>query len=615
MILSLRRRRNSFASIALFCLVPVLVAAAGCDTYYIPPPPVTIFINNFTPNLVISSLDSNGNTVPSTLQLQAAVSNSPDTAIIYFVGQDGNYVQGGDATLGFVNGTGVYTAPLAVPNPNTVTIKAEAHVDPTQTSTTTVTLLNPTATSTAVTPSVVTQGLSYTFDVTGSNFVQGATVQLSGAQSGAVQVVSRTELKVTAKIQAAGMLALNVNNPFPFGAPNALSIHSLPSTPATSSAIATAFGRAGTDSSGNPIVAAKAYVPMPDSLAVVNLDANRQFTSVALPSGFVPTMVAANPAQHQVVVASVANPTLQLVDTDRDLVVQSWLAPVAGVTTVDGATCGICGLLVDSARNLAILDTAVGYFTLDLSNGTASAPIAAPAASNFAYDSVTQRIYVPFSGANGNGVDVLDLVAGTVTAVDLGGGNLFGTGAASGTFDPSTELLTVGDKVTGTFLSLNFNNAQAAAGAVQVAATPFAITNGCAGAWKGMDLDFTGHLGWFANLGTCIAAASMPRSAPNGAPGPPTNLRWAQVPLPPDGVAWTNTPLGQPPTIAVATGSNGRAYGLALRGDGGMLLKVDLALLQQANAVAGGADVNQVDPLNVTVNGVQTPALVFISLR
>jgi len=593
----------------------LLLAAAACDTYYIPPPPVTIFINNFTPNLVISSLDSNGNTVASTLQLQAAVSNSPDTAIIYFVGQNGNYVQGGNATLGFVSGTGVYTAPLAVPNPNTVTIKAEAHVDPTQTSTTTVTLLNPTATGTAVTPNVVTQGLSYTFDVTGSNFANGATVQLSGAQSGPVQFISSTELKVTAKIQSAGMLALNVINPFPFGPPNALSIHSQPSTPATSSALATAFGRAGTDASGNPVIAAKAYIPMPDSLAVVNLDANQQFTSVALPNGYVPAMVAANPAQHQVVVASTSSNTLQLVDTDRDLVVQSWTAPVTGTATVDGMTCGICALLVDSARNLAVLDTASGYFTLDLSNGTASSPIASPASTNFAYDPVTQRIYAPFSSGSSNGVNVLDLVAGTVSAAQPGGGNLFGTGTGTSTFDPSTELLTVGDKISGTFLSLNFNNAQAAAGAVQVAATPFTITSGCAGAWKGMDLDFTGHLGWFANLGTCIAAASMPRSAPNGAPGPPTNIRWAQVPPPPDGVAWTNTPLGQPSTLAVATASNGRAYGLALRADGAMLMKVDLALLQQANAVTGGADVNQVDPLNATVNGTQTSALVFIALR
>src|SRR6185437_5735685 len=80
-------------------------------------------------------------------------------------------------------------------------------------------------------PNVVTQGLSYTFDVTGSNFVQGATVQLSGAQSGAVQVVSSTELKVTATIQSAGMLALNVNNPFPFGAPTRFQFTACPARP------------------------------------------------------------------------------------------------------------------------------------------------------------------------------------------------------------------------------------------------------------------------------------------------------------------------------------------------------------------------------------------------
>ncbi|MGH9392783.1 MAG: hypothetical protein ACRD1E_01330, partial [Terriglobales bacterium] len=114
-----------------------LLGAGGCNTYYIPPPPVSIFINNFTPNLVISSLDSSGKVVPSTVQLQAAVSNASDNTILYSVGQAGNFVPGGSSLLGFVDSTGTYTAPLVVPNPNTVTILAVAKVDSSQTATTT----------------------------------------------------------------------------------------------------------------------------------------------------------------------------------------------------------------------------------------------------------------------------------------------------------------------------------------------------------------------------------------------------------------------------------------------------------------------------------------------
>ncbi|MGH9394995.1 MAG: hypothetical protein ACRD1E_12550, partial [Terriglobales bacterium] len=475
--------------------------------------------------------------------------------------------------------------------------------------------LNPTATSATVTPAVVTQGLSYTFDVTGSNFASGASVRLSGAQSGAVQFISNTELKVSAKVQSAGMLALSVINPDPFGPTNALSIRSQPSAPATSSAIAVVVGRVGTDSGGQPILATKAYVPLSNSLAVVNVEASRQYASVVLPTGFVPSFVAANPAQHQVVVASAASTTLQLVDSDRDLVAQSWSVPVSGTATVDGATCTICGILVDSARNRAILATAAGYLTLNLSDGTSTAPVAAPLAANFAYDGNTQRIYAPFADANGSGVNVLDLGAGTVAAAQPAAGVLFGTGTDSATFDSATGILTVGDKDSGTFLSLNFNNAQTVAGAEQVPAAPFAVTSGCSGAWKGLDLDFTNHLGWFANLGACVAVASLPANAPNGPPGAPATLRWARLPAGPDGLAWANTPLGQPQTLAVATAADGKAYGLALRQDQAMLLKMDLALLQQASPVAGGADANQVDPANVEVNALTVSALTYIPLH
>ncbi len=611
---ALHRRRIPTAIWATL-LGALAMLAAGCNTYYIPPPPVSIFINSYSSSLVISTLDSSGQLVPSTLQLQAAVSNSPDTGIIYSVGQLGNYIVGGNNLWGYVDNNGVYTAPTVIPTPNLVTIQATAHADPTQKATTTIALLNPTASAVSVAPSVVTAGQSVTLDIVGQYFAPGATVNLSGAQIGAVQYLSSYELKVPAQIQSPGLLSLSVVNPDPFGSTNSIVLRSLPSSPASSGAVAVVIGPAGNDSSGNPIIATKAYIPEPGSLAVVNLDANKQIASVPLPTGYTASLAAADPAENEVIVASAASNLLQVVDADHEQVARSLPAPVVGTTTVDGAPCGICAMVVDSARHRAILDTASGYFALNLDDGTSTAPLAAPAAATFAYDPATQRIYAPFNNSNGSGMNVLDLLAGTVTTVTPGNGEIFGTGTDSATLDPATALVTVGDNTSGNFLALNFNNATNSPGALQAPATPFAISAGCAGAWDAMDLDFTNHVGWFGNLGGCVGVATLPPGAGSGPPGRPSLIEWAQVPAAPDGLPWANTPLGSPHTIAVYTGPDGRAYGLAVRADSSFLLKMDLALMQAASPVVGGADANQVDPTQVTVNTQTVSAVTFIPLH
>ncbi|MGH9481895.1 MAG: hypothetical protein ACRD1L_07350 [Terriglobales bacterium] len=601
----------------LAAALAVALLAGACNTYYIPPAPVSIFINSFNSSLVITTFNSSGQEVPSTVTLQAAVSNSSDSAIIYSVGQDGNYQVGGNNQLGFVDSTGVYTAPLVLPTPNQVTIQATAHADTTKSATTTLTLLNPAAVTTTVTPTVVTVGQDLTFDLVGSLYASGATVALSGAQLGPPQLIGQGEMKVAAHILQPGVLSLSVLNPTPVGPTNATAIRSLPSSPAASSSIAILVGPVTSGTSGTPVVATKAYIPQPanNSLSVVNLDSNTQFATVVMPNGYVPSIAAAHPMKHQVIVASAASNLLQVVDANFENVAQTLTAPVIGTVTVDGQSCVICGLIVDSARDRAILDTASGYFALNLDSGAATPPLAAPAAANFTYDASTQRIYAPFSNSSGSGISVIDLVAGTVTTVLPGNGALFGTGTDSAALDPGTNLVTAGDQATGTYLILNFNSAQSAAGAVQVPASSFSVTNGCAGSWNAMDLDPTSHIGWLANLGECVAVAALPQGTISGPPGPPTSLQWARVPLPPDGVAWNNSPLGAPHSATVFTGANGRAYGLVARSDSAVLLKMDLALMQIAPAIAGGADANQVDPTQVVVNSQTVSALTFIPLH
>ncbi|MGH9518795.1 MAG: hypothetical protein ACRD2D_04065, partial [Terriglobales bacterium] len=262
-----------------------------------------------------------------------------------------------------------------------------------------------------------------------------------------------------------------------------------------------------------------------------------------------------------------------------------------------------------------IVDSGAGYFTVDLVSGAATAPLSAPPAANFTYDPTTQRIYAPFSNSGGSGVNVIDLAQNTVTMAQPGQGLIFGSGTDAATLDPATALLTVGDAVTGNLLALNFNSALNTGGVIQTPASSYTITGGCPGAWNAMSLEFTSHLGWFANLGQCVAVASLPAAPASGAPGGVSNLKWAVLPNAGDGLPWINTQLGSPHTVAVFLGLNGRAYGVAVRQDGLMLVKMDLLLLQNANPVAGARDANQVDAQNVTVNGQTVSALTYIPLH
>jgi hypothetical protein len=610
------------AWIPLTALLFTAALAAGCNEYYTPPPPVAVSLTTPAPALVITTTDAFGNPTPATLQLNGTVENSGNTNIIYSVGTLGNYTIGGNANVGTISSTGLYTAPTSLPTSNNVvTVVAEAAADTSQKASVSIKLLNPAANVASVTPAVVTAGQSYTLDLKGSNFTSGASVNLSGAQLGTPTLVSSTELKVPAQITGSGLLAIKVVNPNAAGNSNAIAVRSQPAAPSASSANAILVGTVGTDAQGNPIQATKAYIPEGNTLAVVNLDAGQQIREIQLPAGFQASLAAADPgpdpSQSQVVVASTTSNLVQVVNAQSDQVTLSWPVPVTTTTTVDGASCEICALLVDSTRDEAILDTAAGYFTLNLATGVTSTPIVAPASANFAYDAQSRRIFAPYASSGGSGVNVVDLTDSSVTPVELTNGVLFGTGADTAAFDASTALLTVADVNSGTYLGLNFNNAVNTGLALSVPASPFDITSACPGTWSQASIEPSSHLGWFANAGGCVAVATLPQAPASGQPGAPSLIRWAQVPIGPDAEAWINSPLGTPQSLSVYAGPDGHIYGIAVRSNGTELLKMDLTLMQQAPIVAGGGDANQVDPTNVQVsaNGLTASAVTFVTLR
>ncbi|MGA8087834.1 MAG: DUF1800 family protein [Terracidiphilus sp.] len=132
------------------------------------------------------------------------------TALTFYV----NGIQGGNAQVGTISGTGLYTAPAIVPIPNSVTITsvASAHPDfpPGSVS---LPIWNPIPVITSVNPSGFSEGTTQVA-VTGSQFVYGAQVMWNG-KAVETTYVSSTQLAAIIPAPNPGTYPLLVSNPDP----------------------------------------------------------------------------------------------------------------------------------------------------------------------------------------------------------------------------------------------------------------------------------------------------------------------------------------------------------------------------------------------------------------
>lgn len=146
----------------------------------------------------------------STATFTATVTNLTNTAITWQV----NGVAGGNSTVGTITSAGVYTPPSTIPTTNTVNVTAVSVASPSVSGSAPVSILNPIPSITAAEASPVS-GTSYTLEVDGSSFVNGAQIQAGGANV-ATTFVSPTELEATVTIPSgATTLSVNVMNPNP----------------------------------------------------------------------------------------------------------------------------------------------------------------------------------------------------------------------------------------------------------------------------------------------------------------------------------------------------------------------------------------------------------------
>lgn len=184
-------------------LVPftVLLALTGCggggggSNDVAPPPPVSVTISPATGSLEVGD----------TLQFTSQVNQGIHTVSWYV-----NDVQGGNATVGVISDTGLYTAPASVPNPATVTVKGVAQADTTKSDTSQITIspkiaVSPTA---AVVAGGTTQQFSankpvswFVDDVPGGNATVG-TISAAGLYAAPASVPSPATVTVKAAWQA-----------------------------------------------------------------------------------------------------------------------------------------------------------------------------------------------------------------------------------------------------------------------------------------------------------------------------------------------------------------------------------------------------------------------------
>jgi hypothetical protein len=147
--------------------------------------------------------------VNQTLQLNTELA-ATGVPIIFSV----NGIPGGNATLGTISNSGLYTAPAIVPSPNTITITSSTPSYPKEAGgTATLNILNPIPVITTLTPSPFSEGVT-TVTVNGSQFVYGAQIYWNGAPV-PTTFVSSTELAASIPAPNPGTYDLAVDNPSP----------------------------------------------------------------------------------------------------------------------------------------------------------------------------------------------------------------------------------------------------------------------------------------------------------------------------------------------------------------------------------------------------------------
>jgi len=194
---------------ALLMLAALVVLLGGCAQLILPSDPGA----GGGPGLTALTVTPAGATIPGITQQQytAKTGDGSKPAVNWSV----NVIAGGNATLGTIDASGMYTAPEFPPTPNSITITAAETSNARQLGNVGATLNNPVPQLTSVVPLSVAQG-PFTITLTGLHFAQGA-VAYMGTTALTTTYVSSTQLTATgtATSAQAGTQTITVHNPNP----------------------------------------------------------------------------------------------------------------------------------------------------------------------------------------------------------------------------------------------------------------------------------------------------------------------------------------------------------------------------------------------------------------
>lgn len=346
----------------------------------------------------------------------------------------------------------------------------------------------------------------------------------------------------------------------------------------------------------------KAYVPITfgGRVAVINIDSSTSaalIKSISMPPGYFPNATAANPVTQQVVVVSYTSPDVQIIDGSQDVFVVTVTSPVTRVATFSGGRCMICGALIDTSTNSAILDTAQGYLLLNLGTRQFSSFLPGTVAGeNFGFNPNTGIVLNPtyFQGVP-PGLQAVNLATGSVFTYSTSVGGFPDANA----IDINTNVAVVPDEFTANQYLINMAEAtfDSLTSRFSAPSTVFPVTfTNCgfeAHDWSMISAESSTHNLFLATeFADCAAVESLPTSVIAGAPPTPAVFRWGHMPSP-DATSWNNG--GDPHGIAVFTSVvDGKAYGFLVRFDQAWVARIDLAGLKNASLLVGGLP-NQVD--------------------
>lgn len=144
-----------------------------------------------------------------TKQFSKSVSGVSNTNVTWAV----NGVTGGNATVGTVSTSGLYTPPAAMPAGNTVTVRAISVANTTKFADAVVSLQYPAPTISSVEPTDLNIG-THTLIVKGTKFYTGAVIQLQSANV-TTQFINNTELRASVNLSVAQQYCVVVVNPSP----------------------------------------------------------------------------------------------------------------------------------------------------------------------------------------------------------------------------------------------------------------------------------------------------------------------------------------------------------------------------------------------------------------